>query len=123
MTNDFTQFDGWRKAMDLAVKIHHVTESFPKSERYGLVSQLRRASVSVAANIAEGFGRYSYPDKQYKYVLARGELVEVMTELIFSVRVSYLLKNQHEELHRDCVEVHKILNALITKMHSLSESS
>lgn len=123
MITDFTQFDGWRKAMDLAVKIPHLTAGFPKGEQYGLISQLRRASVSVAANIAEGFGRYSYPDKKHKYVQARGELVEVMTELIFGIRVGYLSQEQNNDIQNDCREVQKILNALITRMHTLDQQS
>ncbi|MDD5751323.1 MAG: four helix bundle protein [Candidatus Peribacteraceae bacterium] len=123
MVNDFRQFQAWQKAMDLSVKIYRLTEGFPKCERFGLVSQLRRASVSVAANIAEGFGRYSFPDKQYKYVQARGELVEVMTELTLSSRVGYLEQDQNADLQNECGEVHKILNALISKMYTLTQAS
>ncbi|MBI3332245.1 four helix bundle protein [Candidatus Peregrinibacteria bacterium] len=75
MLTDFTQLDAWKKAMDLAVKIHEVTKSFPKEEIYGVTKQMRRASLSLAANFAEGFGRYTYPDKMHKYVQARGEII------------------------------------------------
>jgi four helix bundle protein len=87
MVHDFTSFDAWKKAMDLAESIHHLTCSFPKEEVYGITSQLRRAATSIAANIAEGFGRYTYADKMHKYVQARGELVEVMSFLHYAKRV------------------------------------
>lgn len=69
---EFYQLDVWRKAMDLAVIIYEITKEFPREEMYGVTSQLRRSSVSVAANIAEGFGRQTYPDKKHKYIQARG---------------------------------------------------
>ncbi|MEK7218658.1 MAG: four helix bundle protein [Patescibacteria group bacterium] len=122
MPHDFTQFDAWKKAMDLSVKIHAVTEKFPKREIYGITSQLRKAAVSVAANIAEGFGRFTYPDKMHKYVQARGELIEVMTELHYSHRVSYLSVDLLKDLLRDCTDVHMLLNALIKKMGILGKS-
>lgn len=119
-TKNFTDFDAWKKAMDLAVRVHHMTKAYPGDERYGLVQQLRRASVSIAANIAEGFGRYTYADKMHKYVQARGELVEVITELHYSHRVRYLTDLQNESLQCETEDVYKLLNALITKMHVLS---
>ena len=118
--NDFTQLDVWQKAMDLAVKLHGVTAIFPREELYGLVSQLRRASVSITANIAEGFGRYTYPDKRSKYIQARGELIEIMSSLHYSKRVGYITQTVLDDLLADCVVVHKLLNGLIRKMDMLN---
>ncbi len=116
---DFTQLDVWNKAMDLAQNIHEITKTFPASELYGMTSQMRRASVSVGANIAEGFGRYTYPDKMHKYVQARGELIEVMTFLHHAYRISYINMEQKNQLLAQCADVHKMLNALISRMASL----
>ena len=116
---DFTQLEAWKKAMDLAGKIHDITSKFPKDELYGLVSQMRKAAVSVISNIAEGFGRYTYPDKKNKYVQSRGELVELMSQIYYSERVGYINNNQCQELIADCKEVQKLLNGLITKMKKL----
>ena len=118
MIEDFTHFEAWKKAMVIAENVHALTKSFPKEEQYSLVSQMRRAAVSVAANIAEGFGRYSAADKQHKYVQARGELIELMTFLHYSQRVAYITPNQQEKILELCREQLKILNALVSTMHS-----
>jgi four helix bundle protein len=121
-SKDFTKFEAWKKAMDLAVIIHDLTTTFPPEERYGVTAQIRKAAVSVAANIAEGFGRYTYPDKRHKYVQAWGELVEVLTFLYFSERVHYISKSTLDEFVSEYEQVHKMLNALITKMDALESS-
>src|SRR3989344_9348619 len=113
---DFTQLEVWQKAMDLAVKVHEVTRTFPGEERYGLTSQLRRAAVSFTSNIAEGFGRYTFPDKKSKYIQARGELVEVMSSLHYSERVKYITTPVLQDLMQDCVVVQKLMNGLISSM-------
>lgn len=79
---------------------------------------MRRASLSVAANIAEGFGRYTMPDKKHKYVQARGELIEVMTFLYHAENVKYMDSSTKDSLLKLATEIHKILNALITKMNT-----
>jgi four helix bundle protein len=79
---------------------------------------MRRASISIAANIAEGFGRFTYADKQHKYVQARGELVEVMTFIHYCKRVGYLDVDHCLSLLSHCDEVHKLLNALIKSMRN-----
>ncbi|MDD4287367.1 MAG: four helix bundle protein [Candidatus Peribacteraceae bacterium] len=122
MEKDFTMFGPWQKAMALAIKIHRVTREFPKEEMYGVTSQLRRAILSVAANIAEGFGRYTYADKMHKYVQARGELTEVMSFLYYCRGVDYLTSEQHDDLLQDCREVQRLVNSLITKMDQLNKA-
>jgi four helix bundle protein len=120
MLTDFTQLEAWKKAMNLAVKVHRLTKVFPKEELYGVISQMRRSSLSIAANIAEGFGRYTYADKMHKYVQARGELIELMNFSHYCQRVSYFKQTDHLELLDDCQHVHRLLNALIAKMNSLN---
>jgi four helix bundle protein len=123
MDKDFTAFGPWIKAMSLAAKIHEVTRGFPKDEHFGVTMQMRKAARSVAANIAEGFGRYTYPDKMHKYVQARGELIELMSDVYYSQHVGYITVEKREELMNDCREVQKLLNALIMKMQSLEKAS
>src|SRR5579864_3696103 len=79
----------WRAATDLAVQVYRLTAPFPKEERYGLVSQLRRAAVSVPSNIAEGKGRAS--DKELIYFLcnARGSVFEIETQLTIGEQLGY----------------------------------
>lgn len=121
MIHDFTQMDVWKKAMDLGQRIHTLTSIFPKEERYGIVAQMRRASLSIAANVAEGFGRFTPPDKKHKYIQARGELIEVMTFLYHCANVKYISMEIRDEYLALCGDIHKMLNALISKILSREE--
>ncbi len=123
MLNDFTKLEAWKQAMELANQIHEITKSFPKEEIYGITSQMRRASLSVAANTAEGFGRFTYPDKMHKYVQARGELIEVMTFIYHCFQVKYINAIARDELLVRCTTIHKLLNGLISRMKELAQNS
>ena len=103
----------WQKAMDLVVKIYKVTNDFPDEEKYGLVSQLRRAGVSVTSNIAEGFGRNS--NKTFIVFLnySMGSLMEVETQLEISKRIEFISDEVYNELFEDCREVERLLSSLI----------
>ncbi len=107
----------WQKAMDLTVRIYHLTKSFPKEETYGLISQIRRAAASIAANIAEGQGRRSSKEFQQFLANARGSLPELDTHLELSFRVGYLNKEQHTELKSKISEVGRILNGLMRSLN------
>jgi len=79
----------WQQSMDLAETIYQVTKTFPDTERYGLISQLRRAAVSVASNIAEGHAR-SLGDYVRHLLISSGSLAEMETQLILSQRLGIL---------------------------------
>lgn len=79
----------WLDATDLAVMVYRVTKKFPASEQFGLVSQLRRAVVSVSTNFAEGYGRTSKNDKKHFYVIAYGSLLEVKSLLYLSIKLGF----------------------------------
>lgn len=85
----FHQFEIWKKGVELVTEIYRVTRSFPAEERYGLTSQLRRASTSILANFAEGTGRYTYSDKAAKFVIARGECLEVHAFLLMAIALGF----------------------------------
>ncbi len=123
MLTDFTKLEAWKEAMALAKEVHQITQAFPQSEIYGVTSQMRRSSLSVAANIAEGFGRYTFADKMHKYVQARGELIELMTEIHHCSNVQYINSETREALLSRCTKVHKLLNGLISTMKRLSSDS
>lgn len=91
----------WKKAIDLSVKIYDITSSFPTDEKYGLSSQMRRASVSIASNIAEGAGRNSSKEFVYFLGLSNGSCFELETQLIIAQRLSLTLKTSGliDELH------------------------
>lgn len=90
------KLDVWRRAIDFVVTVYKMTESFPRDERFGLVSQIRRAAVSVPANIAEGAGRRS--SKEFKYFLsnAQGSVSELATELLIAHKLGYLNQKTFE---------------------------
>ncbi len=103
----------WQKAMDLVVSVYSRTETFPKTETYGLISQARRAVSSVPANIAEGQGR-RLPGEFLNFLgNARGSLSELDTHLELAFRLHYLNSEQHETLTRQLYEVGRLLNGLM----------
>lgn len=104
----------WRKAMVLARRTYEVSQGLPKSEAYGLISQIRRAAVSVPSNIAEGHGRLT--DSQFRHFLgnARGSLYEMQTQLELARDLQYLDKEPVDELMDQGSEVARLINGLIT---------
>jgi four helix bundle protein len=84
----------WQKAMDLTVFCYAITKFFPAEERFGLTSQMRRASVSVPSNIAEGHGRFHTKEFLNHLSMARGSLAELETQFMIAQRVGYLAQDQ-----------------------------
>lgn len=105
----------WQKAMELAKSVYSCTKAMPKSELYGLVSQSRRAAVSIPANIAEGHGRNSKKDYVRFLIIARGSLRELETLLLLIDDLELAVTG--EEL-RQCDEVSRLLSGLIAKMQA-----
>jgi four helix bundle protein len=106
----------WQKAKALAVQIYKATEPFPKNETYGLTSQIRRAAVSVASNIAEGQGRLTAGEFLHFLGQARGSLLELDTQLAIALDLTYLKLDQYEILDRDIYQVLGLLNRLIESL-------
>ncbi len=108
----------WQRAVAHTVAIYKVTKSFPKQELFGgLTDQIRRASVSIASNIAEGHMRHS--DKAFANHLdiALGSAAELGTQLFIAMRIGYLSEDEHAELHSELVEVTRMLHALYRTVH------
>ena len=99
--------------MQLARDVYRVTETFPKTEMFGLVAQMRRAAVSVPSNIAEGHGRLS--DNSFRIFLAqaRGSLFEIETQIQLASDLGYVSANDAQQLTESCGEVARVLNGLI----------
>ena len=106
----------WQKAMDLVVAVYHASKVFPKEEAYSLTNQLRRAAVSVPANIAEGQGRRSKSEFRQFLGNARGSLLELDTHLELAERLGYLKQEHHSELHKRLEEVGRVLNGLLRSL-------
>jgi len=104
----------WQKALDLAVAVHEATAAFPKSEMFGLVSQIRRAAVSIPSNIAEGSARRSTREFIAFLHIARGSMAEVETQLLLAQRVGYVGNERLTVLQLRLDEVGRIMNAVIT---------
>jgi four helix bundle protein len=102
----------WQKAMDLTVEVYRLTERFPKSEVYGLTSQLRRCSVSIASNIAEGSGRGTRKDFASFAGIARGSNYELETQLLLAQRLGYVAEVDSEAARSLSTDVGKMLRDL-----------
>lgn len=106
----------WQRSMDLAVRIYRTTQKLPASERFGLTSQLRRASVSIPSNIAEGYGRQSTGYYRQFLSISRGSLMEVETQINICERLKYLAQSDTEDIFKEIIEISKMLTSLISKI-------
>lgn len=119
---DFADLIVWQKGMLLAKKIYKLTSGFPTEEKYGLVSQLQRAAVSIPSNIAEGQGRNSGAEFVHFISIAEGSACEVHTQLLLSVQLGFCTDQQIQECLGLTRELRKMLNALrrtLITRHSL----
>lgn len=114
----YRDLEVWRKSMDVAVDCHRLAERFPLNEQYGLAAQLRRAAVSVPANIAEGRGRRRTRDFLRYLSIAYGSLAEVETHLEIAKRLGYADDARTEELLVRTAAIGRMLNGLINTLES-----
>jgi len=108
----------WQKAMNLVELVYAISKSFPADERYALTSQLRRASVSVPSNIAEGYGRNSTLDYVRFLQIALGSSYELETQLELTVRLRFSGVDEVKDALELCAEIEKMLVALISKLRA-----
>jgi len=119
---DFRGLSVWQKAHSVTLGIYRVTQTFPREETYGITSQMRRCSSSVAANIAEGCGRRGNTEFARFLGMAMGSASELEYFLLLSRDLGYLRSNAHESLAADVAEMRRMLNGLLSKVrqeHSL----
>lgn len=112
----------WQQAIDLVECVYQETRQWPQEERYGLIGQVRRAAISVPANIAEGQGRRGNKEFLHHLSIATGSLYEVQTYLTIAQRLHYLEANTGARMSAQAVEIAKLLHGLIRKLQSLSNS-
>lgn len=108
------KLDIWNFSLDLVSKIYSLTNNFPKEELFGLTNQLRRASISVSSNIAEGLSRTSKLEKIRFLEISRPSLVEIYTQLEIALKLKLCNKNE-------LVEIGKLLNSLFAMISSLKK--
>jgi len=119
-TYSFEKLEVWKESKELCVLIYKLTESFPENEKFGLVSQLRRASISVSSNIAEGSGRNSNKDKAHFTNIAFSSAIEVLNQIIISQELNFI-KNEDYIIIRSKIEsITNKLNSLRNYQNSIS---
>ena len=106
----------WQRSMDLVETIYRTTTKFPPVEQWGLISQMRRAAVSVPSNIAEGYGRQATGEYRHHLSMGRGSLLELETQVLLCRRLKYLEAADADALLAEIEEISKMLASLISKL-------
>jgi four helix bundle protein len=115
--NSFIEMPVWQKAHRLAVEVFKLTISLPRSEDYGLTSQIRNSSNGVAGCISEGFGRRTKKDKSNFYIIARGSSFETQNHLLYGNKVGYFETQYTERLFKEYDDLIFELNKIIKSMN------
>lgn len=113
---NFLTLEIWKRSHLLTLKIYKLTKSFPKSEIYGLTSQMRRSPSSIPTNIAEGCGRNTNPQFAHFLQIVSGSCSEIQYQLILSKDLSYISEEIFKELHSEIVEIRKIIYHYTSKL-------
>lgn len=114
--SDFKKLLIWQKSMSLITKIYISTNNFPKEEIFGLTSQIRRSSISIPSNIAEGLGRESNKEFLRFLNISIGSLFEMQTQLEIAKNIAYLNENEFNILYEDSREVERMLVSFMKKI-------
>lgn len=112
MTYSFEKLNVWMKARDFTVAIYKASSEFPTDEKFGLISQLRRASISIASNIAEGSSRKYKKDQNRFYTMAYSSTMEVLNQLIISKELNFINQDIYHSLRSDIQEITAMLISL-----------
>ncbi len=115
-TYSFEKLDVWQETRQLTVKIYKITRDFPDDEKFGLISQMRRAGISISSNIAEGSSRYSGKDQIRFYEIAYGSLMELLNQLILSCDLMFLREEYLLSIRED-------IDSISYKLTRLSDSN
>lgn len=118
LRHNFKNLNVWNKAVDLAVKVYETTALFPSEEKFGMTSQMRRSSVSIPSNIAEGTARNSSKAFANCLDISLGESFELETQSIIARRVGLLDQNSFDSINQDLDEIHKMLIGLKSNVES-----
>lgn len=106
----------WQRSMNLVESVYRLTESFPSVEQWGLVSQMRRAAISVPSNIAEGYGRQATGEYRHHLSIARGSLLELETQILLSQKLKYLKPEDADSVLKEIDEISRMLATLVAKL-------
>lgn len=111
--SSFTDLKAWQESHKLVIFIYKITNEFPTSEQFGLTNQLRRASVSISSNIAEGFSRKSAKEKSQFYSMGLSSLTEVQNQILVARDIEYISKDQFNQAAELTVTISKLITGLI----------
>lgn len=117
-TFSFENLDVWKVTVNFITALYNLTEKFPDTEKFGLVSQMRRASVSIASNIAEGSSRNSSADQARFYNIAYSSTIEVLNQLIISNKLNMLTDEEYRQFRTELERITNMLN----KLHKSTKS-
>jgi four helix bundle protein len=108
----FRELRAWQLGMELAEHVYLLTDSFPKSETYGMTSQIRRSAISIPSNLAEGHGRTSSKEFLHFIAIAYGSICELETQILLSHRLKYINVNDSETVLALLIETSKTIRGL-----------
>ncbi len=115
---DFTKLLVWQKAHNLTISIYKLTSQMPSEEKFGLISQIRRAYISIESNLAEGFGRDSDKDFARFVDISMGSSFELRCQLLIARDLGYINLSKYQLLESDILEVNRMLGGLLKKLRA-----
>lgn len=120
---NFTDLNAWKEGHRLVLCIYEITKKFPKDEIYALTNQLKRCSVSITSNIAEGFSRQSYREKLQFCSVSLGSITELQNQILIAKDVGYMDDNDFTKCNDISIKAHKIVNGLIKSSRAILHNS
>jgi four helix bundle protein len=114
--NSYKDLIVWQRGMDLVTTVYQMTAKLPASEQWGLISQMRRAAVSVPSNIAEGYGRQATGEYRHHLSIGRASLLELETQFLLCERLNYLIDVESKPILEEIDDISKMLASLISKL-------
>lgn len=106
----------WQKAISFVTDVYKLTKVFPKYEQFGLVSQMRRCSVSIPSNIAEGYGRRSSGDYVRFLQISMGSIFEIQTQLQIALNLQFVGPRESDQIYEGSREIERMLSSLLSKL-------
>ena len=118
MLKNYKDLKVWKKSYELCLEIYRITAKFPKEERYGLTSQIRRSVVAIPSNIAEGYGRKTTRDYIRMLYISYGSVCELETQILLAGDLDLIEKGELGTLKKDIAEIERMLKALIKSLEN-----
>jgi len=120
MLKNYKELKVWKKSYELCLEVYRITAKFPKEERYGLTSQIRRSVVSIPSNIAEGYGRKTTSDYVRMLYISYGSVCELETQILLAGDLDLIENDELGTIKEDIAEIERMLKALIKSLENKS---